>query len=1106
MKSFGRLLSLVIVSLLSVNPLSFASDSADGLEFFEKSIRPLLVNACWECHADKKQESGLRLDSRDALFTGGDRGPVVIAGKPDESLLIQAVRRQRDLEMPPDKPLADDAIDALVRWIELGAPWPASTNGATSVSKSELWAKHWAFQDVTNPAIPPVLDVAWPRGPIDPFVLSRIEAAGLSPSPPVDRRTLHRRISVDLLGLPPTPEEVDNFIADRHPDAYERLIDRTLASPHFGEQWGRHWLDVARYSDTKGYVYAREERFWVHSWAYRDWVVRSLNRDMPYNRFLQLQLAADQIAEEPEDLAAMGFVTLGRRFLGVTHDIYDDRIDTVTRGMLGLTVSCARCHDHKFDPIPTADYYSLYGVFASCAEKVVPAAAVPPGEFETGLRERQKKCEEELLAQRTAAADRARARVGDYLAAQLEMHKYPEEGFDQILYPTDVIPASVRRWRHYLDRSRAAHDPIFAPWHALSALPAEEFTATCSSVLAGILHSSDQRMNPLVAAALSPAPKDMAEAARRYGELFAEAERRWQEDLAKAKASGHPLPSGLAEPDWEALRCVLYGPDSPCEPPHEPIVTIETFLPTSVTVEMWRLQGEVDRWLIRSPLDVPFATILVDRSHAVEPRVFRRGNPAAASEVVPRQFLGLLAGTDRKPFLNGSGRGELAAAIVDAKNPMTARVIVNRIWMHHFGAGIVRTPSDFGMRADPPSHPELLDWLAAGFMEEGWTMKRLHREIVTSAAYRQVSTGPEDPELARRSMDVDPENRLLWRKNARRMTIEEARDALLLASGELDLSIGGKPVELFAAPFTQRRTIYGLVDREFFPSVLRMFDFANPDLHIPQRSETTVPQQALFFLNHPLWIAFSERLAASAAMDSASPEERVSELYRRVFQREPSTLEVSLALNLVESAALETPSAEPETMRDWQYGYGPSDEMTGAVASFAPLPHFTGSAWQGGAKWPDGALGWVRLTPEGGHAGDDLEHAAIRRWTAPRSTTISIHGSLEHPNEPGDGVRGRIVHNGRRLLASAVVHKGSAAIEAEPFEVLAGDTVDFVVDRYENLNSDDFLWNPVLTEEEGRRTQWKAKEDFGEKRRAPLDPWQQLAQVLLMTNEFVFVD
>lgn len=1101
----GRLRWLSLALLLSAGTRGFTSDDADGLELFETSIRPLLVNQCWECHGAKKQESGLRLDSRDALLSGGDRGPAIVPGKPSDSLLVHAIRHEKDLEMPPDKRLADPDIAALSRWIERGSPWPASRALAES-SKADLWAKHWAFQPVADPPVPNMSHSSWPQGPIDAFVLSRLDAADLAPSPPADRRTLHRRLSVDLLGLPPDANEIDEFVRDPRPDAYERLVDRLLASPRHGEQWARHWLDVARYSDTKGYVYAREERFWVHSWVYRDWVIRSLNEDLAYDRFLESQLAADQISTTPADLAAMGYLTLGRRFLGVTHDIYDDRIDTVTRGMLGLTVSCARCHDHKFDPIPTQDYYSLYGVFASSAEKVVSIGPIPPGEFETGLRERETKYREALAAQRAAAGDRVRARVGDYLAAQLEMHKYPEEGFDQILYPTDVIPASVRRWRAFLEQSRRGHDPIFAPWHALLALPEDEFTASCPSVLRAILHSADQPIHPLVAKAFADPPKDRREVVGRYADLFAEAQRRWQEENARAQASGQPAPAGLTDPDWERLRQILYGPHSPCEPPDESMVSMETFFPTSVTVELWSLEGEVDRWLIRSPMAVPFATILVDRSLPIEPRVFRRGNPAAGDEIVPRQFLRLLAGPDRKPFAHGSGRRELAADIVDPKNPLTYRVIVNRIWMHHFGAGIVRTPSDFGTRAEPPTHPELLDWLAARFVEEGSSWKRLHRQIVTSAAYRQGSTGPDDRAALARSTQADPENRLLWRRKARRLSFEETRDALLHSAGELDLAIGGKPADLFATPYSKRRTIYGLVDREFFPGILRIFDFANPDLHIPQRAETTVPQQALFFLNHPLWIEFTKQLAASGSSDSDEPERRVADLYRRVYQREPHSEEVKLALELVESAAREPPYPEPETRRDWQYGYGPCEENTGRIASFTTLPHFAATAWQGGSKWPDEALGWVRLTAEGGHAGNDLDHAAIRRWTAPRPMTIAIKGKLVHPNEPGDGVRGRIVHNGQRQLVSAIVHYGECEMTVAPFEVHSGDTVDFVVDRYENLNSDDFVWSAVVSEEGGRRTIWQSKEDFGSPRPVPLDPWQQLAQVLLMANEFVFVD
>ena len=394
----------------------------------------------------QKQKGGLRLDTREGAVKGGDMEPAIVAGKPDASLLMKAVRREGDLKMPPDQPLNDAQIRSLAKWIERGAAWPKET-----ASKS-IGTNHWAFQPVREPPLPAVKDAAWPRNSVDRFILAKLEAESLAPSPRADRRTLIRRVTYDLTGMPPTVAEMEAFIRDRSPDAYEKLIDRLLASPRYGEQWGRHWLDLARYSESKGYVYDREEKFWVHAWTYRDWVIRSFNEDLPYNRFVMEQLAADR--ECPQDLpaqAAMGFLTVGRRFLGVTHDIIDDRIDVVTRGLLGLTVTCARCHSHKFDPIPTEDYYSLYGIFRSSREKLIPIAAVVPGspgaaEFQKKFAAEEAKVQLKLLAKsKTAAETRVRNRVTDYLLAQYELEKYPEEGFDQNLLPEDIFPAYVRR-------------------------------------------------------------------------------------------------------------------------------------------------------------------------------------------------------------------------------------------------------------------------------------------------------------------------------------------------------------------------------------------------------------------------------------------------------------------------------------------------------------------------------------------------------------------------------------------------------------------------------------------------------------------------------------
>ncbi|MEM7009877.1 MAG: DUF1549 and DUF1553 domain-containing protein, partial [Verrucomicrobiota bacterium] len=710
----------------------------------------------------------------------------------------------------------------------------------------------------------------------------------------------------------------------------------------------RHWLDVARYSDTKGYIYGREERFWTHAWAYRDWVVRALNEDLPYDQFLLMQLAADQLVdnEASEDLAAMGFLTLGRRFLGVERDIVDDRIDVVTRGTMGLTVGCARCHDHKYDPIPTADYYSLYGVFVSSRERLVSIGDPKVGgeAFQAELKKRRDAQQAKFEELRDASSKRARERLADYLFAQTELEKYPPRGFDQLFQKDDLLPNFVHDWTEFLRRAEKRDDPIFAPWNAYAKLPKDDFASAAAKV-------GFDGLNPLIAAAFQTPPTSMREVADRYGKVFAEVDRAEPHD----------------DPDRESLRQFLYEPGAPAAVPDLPVVHSELYFPIGETTALWKADGEVYRWLINQPVEAPTALILEDLGPPVDPRIFVRGNPVNKGDDVPRQFLEILSGANREPFQYGSGRLEMAKAIVDPANPLTARVIVNRVWGHHFGQELVTTPSDFGVRAQPPSHPQLLDWLASRLVAEGWSLKKLHRQILLSDAFRRASSKPDNA----REIRIDPENRLLWRMNPRRLSWEQFRDSMFFVGDDLDLKLGGKPVNLFDTPHSKRRTIYGLVDRQFLPVLLRTFDFANPDLHIPKRVETTVPQQALFFMNHPMVHDRARELVAFANRHSASSEEKARFMMRRAWQRDPSSEEVAEALALIESLediGIENP---PETAADWQYGYGAYDEAAERVTAFSVLPHFTGEAWQGGEKWPDASLGWVQLTADGGHPGNN---------------------------------------------------------------------------------------------------------------------------------------
>jgi hypothetical protein len=671
--------------------------------------------------------------------------------------MVRAVRREGERPMPPKQPLPADAVAALTEWVKAGAHYPADAK-ATQVGPAAV-KTHWAFRPVQDPPVPKLsAQYSVLSNPIDAFILAKLDANGLKPSPPADRRTLIRRAYFDLVGLPPTYEEVEAFVADPSPNAYGRLIDKLLASPHYGERWGRHWLDLARYSDSKGYVFT-EERKYPFAYTYRDYVIRAFNEDKPYNRFVVEQLAADKLplGEDRSPLAALGFLTLGRRFSNNIHDIIDDRIDVVTRGLMGLTVACARCHDHKYDPVPIADYYSLYGVFASTVE------------------------------------------------------------------PKDL--------------------PLIG-----EVKPSEEYD------------------------------EFVAELAKREKAL---ADFRAKRIAAKTAAFG-----GLAGPGAAVVR------------------RPERLLNRADRNESNQLQKKIDQLKANSPAAPPRAMAVADAPQPTEPVVFLRGNPGNRGPAVPRRMPAAVSGPQRKPFADGSGRLELARAIASPDNPLTARVFVNRVWAHHFGSPLVRTPSDFGTRSDPPTHPELLDWLAARFVEDGWSVKRLHKRMMLSAAYQQASD--TRPEL----LQADLENRLLGRANRKRADFEYLRDGLLAVSGKLDRTLYGRSVDLFARPYTTRRSVYAFVDRQNLPGTLRAFDFPSPDLHSPQRPVTTVPQQALFLMNSPF--AAEQAKAVVARGDVAwtfTADEQVRRIYRAVLSRDPSADELKLARQFVAEVGKSKPTA-----------------------------------------------------------------------------------------------------------------------------------------------------------------------------------------------------
>lgn len=1106
----NRIVSATVLIVANAALPLRAADDQTGVEFFEKKVRPVLVEHCYQCHSTKaeKVKGGLLLDTREAMLKGGDTGPAIAPGEPDKSLLIKAIRYTDDnLQMPPkDKKLAPEQIADVEAWVKMGAPDPR-TNGtkATASVITDEAKKHWAYQPVRSPDPPKVHKTKWVQSPIDNFVLAKQEAKGLSPSPRADKRTLIRRATYDLTGLPPTPEEVDAFLADTSPEALAKLLDRLLASPHYGERWGRYWLDIARYADTKGYVF-EEERRYPFAYTYRDYVIRALNEDLPYDEFIVQQIAADllPLGEDKRSLAALGFLTLGRRFLNNQPDIIDDRIDVVSRGLMGMTLSCARCHDHKFDPIPTKDYYSIYGVFASSeepGEKPLLGAQALPKEYPEYLAEKKKREDESKKFREEKEAElmkKLRSQVGEYLLASAETRKLERDKREAAVRERKLAPRLVNRWADRLEDPDQKWKAVFGPWLAFAALPKTNFLEAAQPLAAALAtgDGTTNKLNPLVAQLFTNAPDSLKEAADRYDKLFTDLDDEWRGMASKTNA-----PTAFANADKEALRQILYGGNSPFNIESDEMYRL---FDTPAQQKVRALRRKIDELDATHPGAPPRAMVLVDKRTPVEPAVFVRGNAGNPGPKVPRQFLEVLSGDKREPFSKGSGRLEFARAIASTNNPLTARVMVNRVWMHHFGAPLVRTTSDFGLRSEPPVNAELLDYLASQFMANGWSLKKLHRLIMLSSTYQQSS----DDNPARTKLD--PGNELLWRMNRQRLDFEAMRDTLLAASGKLDKTMGGHAVDITTEPFTTRRTVYAFIERQNLPGLFRTFDFASPDTTSPQRFYTTVPQQALFLMNSPFVVEQTRNLLARPEIKSARDDrEKVERLYRITFQRPPDRSEMALAKQFVSTPSTST-NAPAETS-PWQYGYGEFDETTSRVSGFKKLPHFTGTAWQGGGKVPDQKLGWVILNAEGGHAGNDLKHAAIRRWRAPDDGAIKILGQLRHESDKGDGVRGRVVSSGSGLLGEWLVHNRKATTNVERVEVKRGDTIDFVTDLRGNIDSDSFLWAPRIQyvgAAGGKERQWNARSDFAgpQKEFKPLTAWERYAQALLLSNEMMFVD
>ncbi|MGV3774056.1 MAG: DUF1553 domain-containing protein [Verrucomicrobiales bacterium] len=894
--------------------------------FFEKNIRPLLVEHCYDCHGAKSEKGakgGLYLDTREGLLAGGSSGPAILAGNPDKSLIIQAVRYEdEDLQMPPKgNKLEDEQISLLEEWVRMGAPDPRIAAEGQKGSAIDFGnaREHWAFRPPVKPALPQPRDAEkWAQSPVDAFILAKLQEHKLAPSPLADRRTLIRRATYDLTGLPPTFQEVEAFLNDSSstPKAFAKVVDRLLDSPRYGERWGRHWLDVARYADTTGDRNNRGDARYPYSWTYRDYVVKAFNDDLPFNQFILEQIAADRLPQSKNKpaLAALGFLTVGKRFMNNANDIIDDRIDVVTQGFLGLTVSCARCHDHKFDPIPTRDYYALHGVFNSSLE---PEEKPILGKWEETEASRDylnqlAKVDEEVAELRQRELNRLsnllHGNIDSYLLGASELKRANDPARATIARKRKLDANLLELWRMNLDQLERSGNPVFEPWFALRSAPPRRWKQKAAAIQDELKEGklNDVAINPLVANTIATANiRSLEDVAAIYEQLFTDAAKDGLLAENSAVADEDEPTNGLQDSSsyLEQIRDIARLDAKALQLDDR---QIRRLLGNQHQNRENQIRSKKVALHISHPGSPPRAMALVDAPSPRNSRVLIRGERGNMGPETPRQFLEILSEGDRKPFQNGSGRLELAHAIASPQNPLTSRVIVNRVWQKHFGAGIVRTQSDFGLRTEPPTHPELFDYLSVWFVENGWSLKKLHRLIMLSSVYQQSSL--PQTELSK----IDPENKYLWRMNIQRLEFEAIRDTLVFLGGKTDFTMGGSPVPLNQFASNSRRTLYFTVDRLALPESFRIFDFANPDMSSGQRYLTTVPQQALFFMNSQLVAEQARNLMARRELKSArSDDEKLHILFRLVFQRTPLDAELNLARTFLGARKDVAPATQP---------------------------------------------------------------------------------------------------------------------------------------------------------------------------------------------------
>ncbi len=907
----------IFSALLAAATVSAQSPQANlnKSDLFETVARPLFAEKCQGCHNAKLKSGGIDLSTTDAIAEVKSSGLFGSAADPSKSILLKALAYEERVKMPPQGKLPAEQIAGIRDWIAAGSPVPQNASATQAASGTGLRPaalrgkitdedkQFWSFKPLSRAGAPATKRSDWSSNPIDKFILANLEKNGLQPAAQTDKTTLLRRATFDLTGLPPTEKELADFLADKSPVAYEKVIDRLLASPRYGERWGRQWLDVMRYADSTG---SDEDHRYPHAWRYRDYVIKAFNDDMPYDEFVREQLAGDVLAADPNSgvgyrgIVATGFLSLGKKALAQKdlplkrYDVVDDQIEVTSKALLGLTVNCARCHDHKFDPIATKDYYQFAAVFASTLSYAggetgdpIQTPLAPAGQFEAFRKKWSAYIDVERKMAKILDFDRDAKKHRD--ADEAKIPEYMMAAAKPSAADSKLDPAILAKWQKYL----ASNAPELAKWKA----------------------ATDANRQAIAA---------------EYKEEFHKSAYQYDQDLSWWNTARNSYPSSgkLAGPKPQVTAAkdpffhnVWWTADAPLHRTREQQIATLSPEKAKEILDLLKQGNELEKTLPTE--EIPMACAVTE-GPTVEQHVFLRGDYHNLGDPVQPSVPGILQVNAPAPSVTSkSGRLELANWIVDARNPLPARVMANRIWQGHFTEGIVRTPDNFGKLGERPSNPELLDYLASTFMDNGWSLKKMHKAIMLSKTYQMSA------EYDTAKKEKDPENRLLSRYPRRRLSIEEVRDAFLAMGGDIDLTMGGtldpgvgtdgetSSTRISMNPeATNRRSVYLPLRRSNLPTLWMLFDFGDATTPEGKRSPTTVSTQALFVMNSPLVIREARNMATKILAETPKDSKRIEEAYTRILDRRPTPNEVDSGITYIKS--LHTKWPDFDELKSWQ--------------------------------------------------------------------------------------------------------------------------------------------------------------------------------------------